>query len=62
MKSHTCILLQTLCLAGVCVTAQTPFDSFASETSRPMLGLDAINMMEKPSLFLAILKSKLRNI
>ena len=46
MKSYTSILLLTLCLTGLSANAQTPFDSFAPETSRPMLGLDAITARE----------------
>ena len=48
MKPHALILL-LLSLLGADVNAQTPYDAFAPETSHPMLGLDAINMMENPS-------------
>ena len=46
MKSYTSILFLALCLTVTTANAQTPFDSFAPETSRPMLGLDAITARE----------------
>ena len=49
MNSYASILFIALCLTEISAHAQTPYDSFAPETSRPMLGLDAINMMENPS-------------
>ena len=49
MKAYTSILLLALCLIGITANAQTPFDSFAPETSRPMLGLDAITSRENLS-------------
>ena len=48
MKYYTYIFLCTLCLMRAIANAQTPFDSFAPETSRPMLGLDAITSRENP--------------
>ena len=49
MKSYTSILFLALCLTVTTAHAQTPFDSFAPETSRPMLGLDAITARENLS-------------
>lgn len=49
MKHYTFILLMALCLTAVTANAQTPFDAFAPETSRPMLGLDAITARANPS-------------
>ena len=48
MKPHALILL-LLSLLGANINAQTPYDAFAPETSRPMLGLDVITISEKPS-------------
>lgn len=43
MKHLAPILFLIACLAIIPSQAQTPYDSFAPETSRPMLGLDAIS-------------------
>ena len=50
MNRHIFITLLVV-WGALCIgaNAQTPYDAFAPETSRPMLGLDAINMMENPS-------------
>ena len=50
MNRHIFITLLVV-WGALCIgaNAQTPYDAFAPETSRPMLGLDVINMMENPS-------------
>ena len=50
MNRHIFITLLVV-WGALCIgaNAQTPYDAFAPETSRPMLGLDAINTTENPS-------------
>ena len=47
MKHHLFIFF-TACIC-MCATAQTPYDSFAPETSRPILGMEALSEMHTPS-------------
>ena len=51
MKPLSSILLLIACLVIFPSQAQTPYDAFAPETSRPMLGLDAISPVssERPT-------------
>ena len=51
MKPLTSILLFIACFAIFPSQAQTPYDAFAPETSRPMLGLEAISpvLSERPT-------------
>ena len=41
---HLLIILFTACIC-MCATAQTPYDSFAPETSRPILDMEALSEM-----------------
>ena len=43
MRPLTSILFLIVCLAIIPSQAQTPYDAFAPETSRPMLGLEAVS-------------------
>ena len=51
MRPLTSILFLIVCFAIIPSQAQTPYDTFAPETSRPMLGLDAISPVssERPT-------------
>ena len=46
-KIHKCILLISLWLLPLVVTAQTPYDSFAPEATRPMIFTPAERWMQK---------------
>lgn len=50
MKPLSSILLLIASLALIPSQAQTPYDAFAPETSRPMLGLDAISPVSSERL------------
>ncbi len=47
MKHLSSILLLIACLALIPSQAQTPYDTFAPETSRPMLGLEAVSPVSR---------------
>jgi len=49
MKQLTCIVLTIVSAFIFRTQAQTPYDSFAPESTRPMLGLDALHAMKQES-------------
>ena len=47
MRKIACIVLTIVCAFVFRAQAQTPYDSFAPESTRPMLGLDALHAMKQ---------------